>query len=161
MVEDLMDHPRPWLRIVDADDLDDSTVDFSELAVRTASGDKLGKVDGFVVDVDSGRPYYVVVDASGWFKSKHFLLPIGHARLDGDHDAIVADLTRDRVKNFPGFSKDEFASLSEADLTRLNDDTCEACCVTDVTIAVWDRPHYRQPTWWQDSYLAHDRSTLK
>ena len=51
-----MDHPRPWLRILNADDLDDSAVDFGKLAVTTPSGDKLGKVDGFVVDVDSGRP---------------------------------------------------------------------------------------------------------
>lgn len=51
-----MDHPRPWLRILDVADLDDSTVDFGKLAVKTPTGDKLGKVDGFVVDVDSGRP---------------------------------------------------------------------------------------------------------
>ena len=102
-----MDHPRPFLRIVNADDLDDSTVDFSKLAVTTPSGDKLGKVDGFIVDVDSGRPYYIVVDASGWFKTKHFLLPIGHAQLDSESDAVVADVPRERVKNFPGFDKGE------------------------------------------------------
>jgi hypothetical protein len=156
-----MDHPRPWLRIVNADDLDDSTVDFGKLAVKTPSGDKLGKVDGFIVDVDSGRPYYIVVDASGWFKTKHFLLPIGHAQLDSESDAIVADVARDRVKNFPGFDKGEFAKLSEADLTRLGDETCQACCVTDVTVSVWEQPHYEQPSWWQESYAGRDRSTTK
>jgi hypothetical protein len=146
---------------VDADALEDSAVKLAKLPVRTGSGDKLGKVDGFVVDVDSGRPYYVVVDAGGWFKSKHFLLPIGHAQLDRDKDAIVADLTLDHVKNFPGFDKDKFASLSDADLARLNDETCAACCVTDVTMAVWERPHYNRPAWWQDSYVGQDRSALK
>ena len=48
--------------------------------VESPSGEHLGDVDGFIVDSESGRPYYVVVDAGGWFKSKHFLLPIGHAR---------------------------------------------------------------------------------
>jgi hypothetical protein len=156
-----MDHPRPWLRIVDAKDLDDSRIDFSKLAVKTPSNDKLGKVDGFIVDVDSGRPYYVVVDASGWFKTKHFLLPIGHAQLDSEADAIVADVPRERVKHFPGFDKAEFASLSEADLARLSNETSEACCVTDVTVAVWERPHYEQPSWWQDSYVNQNRSSLK
>ncbi len=156
-----MDHPRPWLRIVNADDLDDSTVDFSKLAVTTPSGDKLGKVDGFIVDVDSGRPYYIVVDASGWFKTKHFLLPIGHAQLDSESDAVVADVPRDRVKNFPGFDKGEFAKLSEADLARLGDETCQACCVTDVTVSVWEQPHYEQPSWWQESYVGRDRRTTK
>jgi hypothetical protein len=156
-----MDHPHPWLRIVDADALEDSAVDFGKLAVKSPTGDKLGKVDGFIVDVDSGRPYYVVVDASGWFKTRHFLLPIGHAQLDSDSQAILADVSRDRVKNFPGFDKSEFAALGEDDLARLGDETSQACCVTDVTIAVWERPHYEQPAWWRDSYVGRDRSTLK
>jgi hypothetical protein len=156
-----MDHPRPWLRIVDVADLGDSTVDFGKLTVKTPTDDKLGKVDGFIVDVDSGRPYYVVVDASGWFKTKHFLLPIGHAQLDAESSAIIADVPRDRVKNFPGFDKAEFASLGEADLARMADDTSQACCVTDVTVAVWERPHYERPSWWQDTYVNQNRSTLK
>ncbi len=156
-----MDHPRPWLRILDVADLDDSTVDFGKLAVKTPTGDKLGKVDGFVVDVNSGRPYYIVVDASGWFKTKHFLLPIGHAQLDRESDAIVADVPRDRVKNFPGFDKAEFAKLSDADLARLGEETTQACCVTDVTVAVWERPHYEQPSWWQESYVPRDRSSAR
>lgn len=105
--------------------------------------------------------YYIVVDASGWFKTKHFLLPIGHAQLDRESDAIVADVPRDRVKNFPGFDKAEFAKLSDADLARLGEETTQACCVTDVTVAVWERPHYEQPSWWQESYVPRDRSSAR
>ena len=100
-----MDHPRPWMRYVAADDLDDDALDFDGLEVDGVSGEKLGEVDGFVIDVNSGRPYYVVVDAGGWFRSKEFLLPIGHARLDREREVLVADLTRDRVDKFPGFDK--------------------------------------------------------
>src|SRR4051794_1164084 len=117
--EALMDHPFPWLKIVETDDLATSGVDFGKLKVRTASGDDLGKVDGFVVDTASGRPYYIVVNAGGWFRSKHYLLPVGHGRLDADGDAIVTDLTRERVNNFPGFDKDEFGKLTEDDLKKL------------------------------------------
>src|SRR6478736_1160656 len=135
-----MDHPRPWLRLVDAGDLDDSPVDFDNLKVRNAAGDKLGTVDGFVVDRDSGRPYYVIVDAGGWFKSKHFLLPIGHARLDDDRDALVTDLDKDRVNRFPGFSKGEFDKLSDDELRRIGDETSMACGFSDVaTVTVWER----------------------
>ena len=72
-----MDHALPWLRYLDAGDLDDSDVDFDGMRVESPTGEHLGDVDGFVVDSESGRPYYVVVDTGGWFKSKHFLLPIG------------------------------------------------------------------------------------
>ena len=76
-----MDHPYPWLKYLPADDLDDDTVDFDGMKLEEPSGKTLGKVEGFIVDSDSGRPYYAVIDAGGWFKSKHFLLPVGHVRL--------------------------------------------------------------------------------
>ena len=78
-----MDHPRPWLRYVEADDLQSRAGQFEldGMDVDGEDGHKLGKVDGFVVDAATGRPYYVVVDAGGWFTSKLFLLPIGHVAI--------------------------------------------------------------------------------
>ena len=29
-------------------------------------------LEGFIIDVNSARPYYVVVNAGGWFRSNHF-----------------------------------------------------------------------------------------
>jgi hypothetical protein len=151
-----MDHPQPWLRLVEAKDLDNSAIDFRNLKVRNEAGEKLGNVDGFVVDVETARPYYVVVDAGGWFKSRHFLLPIGHAEMDEDEDAIVTNLERERVNRFPGFDKGEFEKLKESDLRRIGEDTSIACGFTDVTVAVWDRPTYRLPDWWQPDYYRAD-----
>ena len=130
-----MDHPLPWLRYVDADDVDDDNVDFDGMNVQSPTGEHLGDVDGFIVDTDSGRPYYVVVDSGGWFKSKHFLLPIGHARLHTDAEALVADVDRNRVNRFPGFDKDRFHQMSEAEVKRINDDTCAVLAVEGVAIA--------------------------
>ena len=56
---------RSRLRYVDADDLG-ANDEYSDRHVRNRSGDDLGKVDAFIVD-DSGRPYYIVVDAGGLF----------------------------------------------------------------------------------------------
>ena len=153
-----MDHPLPWLRYVDAGDINDDTIDFDGIDVKSPSGDKLGDVDGFVVDSNSGRPYYVVVDAGGWFKSKHFLMPIGHMRLDADADSLIADVDRDRVSRFPGFDKDEFDKMTVSDLKRLNDDTCSACSIEGVAIVygsdeplekAWNRPDFKSPEWWR------------
>src|SRR5919204_2379207 len=98
-----MDHPRPWLRYIDADDLDNKTITFDGMKVEDPTGEKLGDVDGFIVDISSGRPYYVVVNGGGWFRSKFFLLPIGHARLDDERKVLISDLSRERVEQFPGF----------------------------------------------------------
>ena len=64
------------LRYLDADDLDDSVVDFGGLDVRGTDNAKLGDVDGFLVDPASGRVLYTVVASGGWFTSRRFLLPI-------------------------------------------------------------------------------------
>jgi hypothetical protein len=151
-----VDHPLPWLRYVKASEIDNDA-EFDGMLVESPTGEKLGKVDGFVLDSASARPYYVVVDTGGWFKSKHFLLPIGHARLssDDDREALVADLARDRIDRFPGFDKDEFQRMSHEEVKRFNDATCEACSVTVVTYSAtepytsaWDRPDYAYPDWW-------------
>jgi hypothetical protein len=136
------------------------------MGVQEPTGEHLGDVDGFIVDASSGRPYYVVVDSAGWFKSKHFLLPVGHVRFDADNEALVADVGRDRVDRFPGFDKDEFARMSADDIKRLNDATCQACSIQGVSIvyasnepitAAWDRPDYRYPDWWRALPALPDR----
>jgi hypothetical protein len=155
-LEAFVDHPLPWLRYVDAGDLDDTSA-FDGLQVESPSGEDLGDVNGFIVDSDSSRPLYVVIDSGGWFKSKYFLLPVGHARLDSDREALVASISRDRIERFPGVDLDNFDKLSDTELKRLNDDICQACSIEGVSItyaasepysAAWDRPDFRYPDWW-------------
>jgi hypothetical protein len=154
------------LRYVDADGVDDDTIDFDGMDVQSPAGEHLGNVDGFIVDSESGRPYYVVVDAGGWFKSKHFLMPVGHARFDADEETLVTDIERDRVNKFPGFDKDEFDKLTVDDLKRLNDDTCSACSIEGVAIVygadeplakAWSRPDFNRPDWWHANPAQPER----
>ena len=158
-----MDHPRAGLRYVDADDLDDSTFDFDGINVESHTGDKLGDVDGFIIDVNSARAYYVVVEAGGWFTSKHFLLPIGHVSLDRSGKRLVADIDRDRVAKFPGFDRGEFEKLSDADLSRMDQQMTAACCPDQKYDAAESArryetyKHYENATWWDSSYYRPDR----
>jgi hypothetical protein len=82
------------LRYLDADDLDDSTVDFSTLDVHGSDDRDLGDLDGFIVDSQSGRVVYAVVDSGGWFRSRHFAVPIGHAQLDNGRRRLNVNVTR-------------------------------------------------------------------
>ena len=155
-----MNRPLPWLRYVDASSLNDDVVDFDGLNVESPTGEHLGDVEGFIVDANSSRPYYVVVDAGGWFKSKHFLLPVGHTRFDADEEVLVTELSRERIDRFPGFDKDNFEKLSDEDWKRFNNETCQACTITGVSVvyaanepyaAAWERADYSYPDWWQAS----------
>ena len=154
-----MDHPRPNMKYVDAKDLDDSGLKLRGLEVDSPKGEKLGKLEGFIIDVDSGRPYHLVVGSGGWFRHKHFLLPIGHVALDPGSTKLLADITKDRVERFPGFDKDEFKKLSEADLKGMNTAMVAACCPDEVVgVQVWDTTHYAYPTWWEAGYYRPDRA---
>jgi hypothetical protein len=131
--------------------------------VESPSAEKLGSVDGFIVDTALGRPYYLVVDSGGWFKSKRFLVPIGHLSYDTGRRRFIADLTRDRVNRFPGFDRDEFEQLSDDELARMDEQIVACCCPTQKV----DRPasasrfeqwtHYRSPSWWSADFYRPDR----
>jgi hypothetical protein len=158
--EAFMDHPRPNLRYVDAKELDDSATKLRGLRVDSSGNEQLGKVEGFIIDVNSGRPYHVVVGSGGWLRHKHFLLPIGHASLAPGNDRLIADIAKDRVERFPGFDKDEFKTMSEGELKKFEAPTLEACCPDEpaVALATWETTHYAYPTWWQADYYRPDRA---
>jgi len=144
-----MDHPVPGLKYVDANDLDDSGMKFAGVEVDGVDGEKLGEVEGFVMDVIEGRPRHIAVGA-GWFMHKHFLLPIGHATLDAGGKKLVADITKERVKRFPGFDKSEFERLDADQLAQL-DATMAAACATDHGTSSGLDDHYQVPGWWKNS----------
>jgi hypothetical protein len=156
-----MDHPHPNLRYVDAKDLEDNAMKLRGLEVDSVKDEKLGKLEGFIIDITTGRPYHLVVGSGGWFSHKHFLLPIGHVTLSPRNDKLVADVTKDRVERFPGFDKDEFKKMTEADLQKLETPTSAVCCpdeMVDVEVAAWETTHYAYPTWWEADFYRPDRA---
>ena len=157
-----MNHPRPGLRYIDASNLDNSQLRFDGMEVQGLDSEKLGKVDGFIIDKSSARPYYVVVNAGGWFKSKYFLLPVGHVGMEPSERKLVADITRDRIDRYPGFDRGEFEKLSEDELKMMDDQMWSVCCV-DTTIEIsspsrYEHAFYRNPGWWDSSFDRPDRA---
>ena len=64
-----------------------------------AEGDKkVGTVRSAMVEPDTGRIRYLLLDVGGWFSSKEVLVPVGMARMEDD--AVYFDnLTKDQVKD--------------------------------------------------------------
>ena len=149
------------LRYLDADDLDDSVVDFDNLDVRGTDDARLGDVDGFLVDPDSGRVLYTVVDSGGWFRSRRFLLPIGHATVDRDAGALRVDVARDTLRGYPAFDEERFAEFSDEDFAAYESRIAAACCPDEVTHISGPAPdslrHYAQPAWWTAGAYTAER----
>ena len=149
-----MNHPRPTLRYVDANDLSDAGLKLRGLEVDGSDGEKLGKVEGFIIDIATGRPYHIVVDAGGWLTYKLFLLPVGHAMLSEAGTKLIADITKERVKRFPGFNKNTFDTLTDEDVKQLDGAMAAACCPDEVVVVPsWETSgHYRYPDWWETTF---------
>jgi hypothetical protein len=157
-----MDHPKPWLRYVDAKDLEDKdkTLKFSGMEVDDPAGEKLGKVEGFIIDARTGRPFHVVINAGHWFKHKHVLLPVGHVMLDATGQRMIADISKERVSRFPGFDKDKFEQLSKDELRQLaRTMALESGCPEEAIVAIeWETwNEYAYPSWWDASFYRPER----
>lgn len=150
------------LRYLDADDLDDSNVDFSTLDVHGSDDTDLGDLDGFIVDTESGRVVYAVVDSGGWFRSRHFAVPIGHAQLDAERRRLNVHVTRGAAEKFPDFNPKDLRRFTDDEMRAFEQRTAIVCCPddpTDVSGALqYDRiRHYAQPDWWRREYQRADR----
>jgi hypothetical protein len=151
------------LRYLDADDIDDSAIDFDGLDVRGSDGNKLGDLDGFILDPASGRVHYAVVDSGGWFSSRQFLVPIGHAQLDRERPALTVDITKDAIRRYPAFDADRFGQFSEPEMRAFEQRMAIACCPdeprsVDAAIQYDTVRHYSQPNWWRSEYNRTDYS---
>lgn len=152
------------LRYLDADDVNDAVVDYDGLDIRGPHGDKLGEVDGFIVDAHAGRVYHVVVDSGGWFSSRRFLLPIGHTTLDADRSALRVDVTRESLQRYPEFRENSFRDFTDEDLRIFESRMVAACCpgeaAGDEPVRSWaydTRRHYTQPSWWTGREVPPER----
>lgn len=154
------------LRYLDADDVDDSVVDFDGLEVWGRDGQKLGGVDGFIVDLASDRVLYIVIDSGGWFRSRRLLAPIGHAVIDQGRRALSLDISKERLHNYPEFDEARFSAFTDADLRSFEARMSEVCCpdqspaqstAPELTWAFESHRHYRQPDWWKAGGHLHER----
>ncbi|MEC4816796.1 MAG: PRC-barrel domain-containing protein [Scytonema sp. PMC 1069.18] len=68
--------------------------------------DKVGSVENILVDEETGRFRYLIVDTGFWVFGKKVLVPVGLARLDDDDKRVyVARLTKQQVEDLPEFTE--------------------------------------------------------
>lgn len=155
------------LRFVDAGKLDDPDVKLDHLSVYGWGHEKLGNLDGFIIDTPSGAVQYAVMKGGGWFNSKRFLLPIGHIdRLDREKKELVTDISKDAIRLFPEFDKDKLLEMSDEELREFERLMSAACCPDAVIVEeiAWVHDtgaHYREPSWWRPEYRRESSSPAR
>ena len=89
--------------------------DYYDPTGKTAFGvneEKIGKIEGALVEDTTGRIRYLIVDAGGWFNSKEVLVPAGLARIVGD-DVFFDSLTKSQVEAMEVYDHDYQYSYKE------------------------------------------------
>ncbi len=89
--------------------------DYYDPTGKTAYGvneEKIGKIEGALVEDTTGRIRYLIVDVGGWFSSKEVLVPAGLARIVGD-DVFFDSLTESQVDAMEQYDHDYQYSYKE------------------------------------------------
>jgi ferritin-like metal-binding protein YciE len=107
---------RSRLRFVGAKDLPDARE--HEVHLHNHAGEHLGTLDGFVVDNESGRPIYYVIDSRGWFAGRRYVVPVGQIDADEGATTLRTALTRAELTRYPEFSPSAFTAMDDSDALR-------------------------------------------
>lgn len=92
------------------------------MTVENTQGSNLGEINDVVVDPSDGSIVYVVVEAGGFLGlgEKFFAIPWGAFQTlsddddRGELDRLVLDVDKDRLQNAPGFDKDNWPNMADA-----------------------------------------------
>ena len=89
-----------------------STSTLTGTDVRNRQGENLGDIKDFVLDIETGRVLYAVLDFGGFLGigDKYFAVPLEAFRADTQSEKLVLDVDKARLENAPGFDKNDWPS---------------------------------------------------
>lgn len=83
--------------------------------VVNPKGENLGEIKELMIDLESGRVAYAVLSFGGvlGLGDKLFAIPFQALTLRPDHHDFVLDVDKDRLKNAPGFDKNNWPKTAD------------------------------------------------
>ena len=86
-------------------------------SVKNLSGEDVGNIEEIMLDLNSGRVAYAVLSFGGilGIGDKLFAVPWDSLTVDTDNEVIRMDASKERLKNAPGFNKNDWPETPNAD----------------------------------------------
>ena len=83
--------------------------------VMNAEGEDLGKIEEFMIDLDSGCIAYAVLSFGGFLGlgDKLFAVPFHAMKLDEDKKCFILNVPKDRFKDAQGFDKSNWPDMAD------------------------------------------------
>jgi len=84
-------------------------------SVHNNAGEKLGKVEELMMDLEQGRVAYAVLSFGGFLGmgNKLFAIPWDAFTLDTDEHSFILNVPKDRLESAPGFDKDDWPDFAD------------------------------------------------
>lgn len=84
--------------------------------VYNTAEEKLGSIQDIMLDMSSGKIAYAVLSYGGFMNMGNhlFAVPWSALKLDTEDKRFILDVDIDRLKNAPGFDKDDWPDMADA-----------------------------------------------
>ena len=94
-----------------------STSSINGTNVVNMQGEDVGHIEDIMIDLSTGRILYTVLSFGGLFGigNKLFAVPFESFTVDQNNERFVLDVDKDRLKDAPGFDKDNWPSTYNRD----------------------------------------------
>lgn len=85
--------------------------------VENMQGERIGKIEDYMLDLDRGCVEYAVLSFGGFLGigEKMFAIPWNSMTLDTTNHRWMLDVTKDRLEQAPGFDKNDWPDMSNPD----------------------------------------------
>lgn len=142
--------PSPLAHLSQMDDYEiaDGEPDIRGWDIRSMDGRKIGEVDDLLVDTATLKVRYVEMKLDDDLVSdddhRHFVVPIGTARLDVDEDEVLVNLRADDLRAFPPYRRGEFSREDENALMQRLSKSTEGTSTTHLDVGgdLYGQPHF-------------------
>ena len=96
-----------------------STSTIRNTTVENRQGESLGSVKDIMLHPDSGRVEYAVLDFGGFLGigDKLFAVPLQAFEVDRNNERFVLDVTKERLKDAPGFDKNNWPETANREFS--------------------------------------------
>jgi hypothetical protein len=104
------------LRYVDAARLTTPFGSLGGVELVGAENNKVGRLDGVLIDPRERQLRFFVVESRGWFTTRHYLLSVRPTRIEREQRALRVDIDPEEVSRLPIIHPDALPPFSDEDL---------------------------------------------
>ncbi|MCA9840333.1 MAG: PRC-barrel domain-containing protein [Trueperaceae bacterium] len=84
-------------------------------SVKNPQGEKLGDIKELMIDTQSGKVSYAVLDFGGFLGmgNKLFAVPWSALKVNTDDHTLMLDTNKEKLKDAEGFDKDDWPNFAD------------------------------------------------